>query len=93
MWLSRKIISELIFTYREKQNAILSTSISLTTRESEILRLLASGASNLDISNSLFVSENTVKTHLYNVFKKLNVKNRLQAMMWAKGYDFEGNNR
>lgn len=93
MWLSRKIISELIFTYREKQNAILSTSISLTTRESEILRLLASGASNLDIANSLFVSENTVKTHLYNVFKKLNVKNRLQAMMWAKGYDFEGNNR
>ncbi|MUK76293.1 LuxR C-terminal-related transcriptional regulator [Aliivibrio fischeri] len=93
MWLSRKIINELIFAYREKQNAILSTSISLTTRESEILRLLASGASNVDIANSLFVSENTVKTHLYNVFKKLNVKNRLQAMMWAKGYDFEGNNR
>ncbi|MUI54778.1 LuxR C-terminal-related transcriptional regulator [Aliivibrio fischeri] len=93
MWLSRKLINELIFAYREKQNAILSTSISLTTRESEILRLLASGASNVDIANSLFVSENTVKTHLYNVFKKLNVKNRLQAMMWAKGYDFEGNNR
>ncbi|WP_063653278.1 LuxR C-terminal-related transcriptional regulator [Aliivibrio fischeri] len=93
MWLSRKIINELIFAYREKQNAIVSTSISLTTRESEILRLLASGASNVDIANSLFVSENTVKTHLYNVFKKLNVKNRLQAMMWAKGYDFEGNNR
>lgn len=47
------------------------------------------GASNIDIANALFVSENTVKTHLYNVFKKINVKNRLQAMMWAKGYDFK----
>ena len=90
MWLSRKITNDLISIYRSKQNGILTSSVSLTTREKEILKLLSLGASNIDIANTLFVSENTVKTHLHNVFKKLNVKNRLQAMIWTKGYDFEG---
>jgi len=44
------------------------------------------GASNMEIADSLFLSEHTVKTHLYNVFKKLNVKNRTQAVTWAKEY-------
>lgn len=44
------------------------------------------GASNVEIADSLFVSEHTVKSHLYNVFKKLNVKNRIQAVSWAKEY-------
>lgn len=89
IWLSREITKEIIFSYREKQSWILTTSVSLTEREKEILKLLSLGLSNIDIANTLFVSENTVKTHLYNIFKKLNVKNRLQAMMWAKGYDFK----
>jgi ATP/maltotriose-dependent transcriptional regulator MalT len=44
------------------------------------------GASNTEIADTLFVSEHTIKSHLYNVFKKLNVKNRLQAVSWAKDY-------
>ncbi|GLR75597.1 LuxR C-terminal-related transcriptional regulator [Aliivibrio sifiae] len=90
LWLSRKVTNDLISIYRSKQNGILTTSVSLTTREKEILQLLSFGSSNVDIASALFVSENTVKTHLHNVFKKLNVRNRLQAMLWAKGYDFEG---
>ncbi len=90
LWLSRKVTNDLISIYRSKQNGILTTSVSLTTREKEILQLLSFGSSNVDIASALFVSENTVKTHLHNVFKKLNVRNRLQAMIWAKGYDFEG---
>ncbi|MDD9155282.1 LuxR C-terminal-related transcriptional regulator [Aliivibrio sp. S4TY2] len=89
IWLSREITKEIIFSYREKQNGILATSVSLTGREKEILKLLSLGASNIDIATELYVSENTVKTHLYNIFRKLNVKNRLQAMMWAKGFDFK----
>ena len=89
IWLSRDITKKIIFSYREKQDGILTTSVSLTEREKEILKLLSLGSSNIDIANAIFVSENTVKTHLYNVFKKINVKNRLQAMMWAKGYDFK----
>ena len=88
LWLSRKVTNDLISIYRSKQNGILTTSVSLTTREKEILQLLSFGSPNVDIASALFVSENTVKTHLHNVFKKLNVRNRLQAMIWAKGYDF-----
>jgi len=51
-----------------------------------IVRHLMTGASNTEIADSLFVSEHTIKSHLYNVFKKLNVKNRLQAVSWAKEY-------
>lgn len=58
-------------------------STSLTQREREILNKLRVGASNIEIARSLFISENTVKTHLYNLFKKLAVKNRTQAVSWA----------
>ncbi|EPT9092536.1 LuxR C-terminal-related transcriptional regulator, partial [Citrobacter freundii] len=37
----------------------------------------------IEIARSLFISENTVKTHLYNLFKKIAVKNRTQAVSWA----------
>ena len=58
--------------------------IDLTIREQEIMRCLMTGASNSEIASSLFVSEHTIKSHLYNVFKKINVRNRLQAVRWAK---------
>jgi DNA-binding NarL/FixJ family response regulator len=55
----------------------------LTRRESDVLHLLASGASNRDISRQLFLSEKTVKAHLAAVFRKLGVSNRTQAAMAA----------
>ena len=56
---------------------------SLTERECEILYELRQGATNQDIARVLFISENTVRTHLYNVFRKISVKNRTQAVSWA----------
>lgn len=47
-----------------------SESALLTHREKEILNKLRIGASNIEIARSLFISENTVKTHLYNLFKR-----------------------
>jgi len=55
----------------------------ITQREKEILNKLRMGASNVEIAQLLFISENTVKTHLYNLFRKISVKNRTQAVSWA----------
>jgi DNA-binding NarL/FixJ family response regulator len=52
----------------------------LSKREKEILDLLASGHSNKDIANALFISEKTVKTHLHNIFRKLDINKRTEAV-------------
>lgn len=55
----------------------------LTQRELEILKMISKGASNADIAEKLFVKEVTIKTHLNNIYKKLNVENRVQAVLLA----------
>jgi len=58
--------------------------LSITPRELEILGLIASGMSNREIAEKLFVSENTVKTHSSRLFDKLGAKRRTQAVQIAK---------
>jgi DNA-binding NarL/FixJ family response regulator len=55
----------------------------LTRREREILVLISCGSTNESISSKLYISMHTVKTHIYNIFKKIGVPNRLQAALWA----------
>jgi ligand-binding sensor domain-containing protein/DNA-binding CsgD family transcriptional regulator len=52
----------------------------LTAREQEILRLILQGASNKDIEKKLFISASTVRNHIYNIYQKLNVRNRLELI-------------
>jgi len=63
---------------------VIPQDLRLTPRELEMLTHLAEGASNAEIAGKCWVSENTVKFHLKNVFRKLNVRDRGQAMMIAR---------
>ncbi|HYG19004.1 MAG TPA: response regulator transcription factor, partial [Ohtaekwangia sp.] len=56
----------------------------ISKREYEVLELMATGCSNQEIADKLFVSLNTVKTHTSNLFIKLDVKRRTQAIQKAK---------
>ncbi len=55
----------------------------LTPREIEVLRLVAHGESNRSIAKNLYISEKTVKNHLYRIFQKLEVDDRTQAALYA----------
>jgi len=55
----------------------------LTPREFEVLEQIAIGASNRDIAQRLFISESTVKNHVTNIFRKLSVTDRTQAVLYA----------
>ena len=56
----------------------------LTSRERQILRLVAEGHSNAQLARMLWVTEQTVKFHLSNVYRKINVSNRTEAARWAQ---------
>ena len=58
-------------------------SARLTPREMDVLSCIAKGFSNQDIAQALFLSEKTVKNHLTNIFRKLNVNDRTQALIYV----------
>lgn len=86
MWYSRKALSKRIMEPGKGSVASLAAADILTSREKEILVGLASGASNEDIADDLSISPHTVRTHIYNIYKKINTTNRLQAMLWVAKY-------
>ncbi len=65
-------------------NSDAATKLGISKRELEVLQLISEGLSNQEIADRLFLSLNTVKTHSSNLFLKLDVKRRTQAIQKAK---------
>ena len=93
LWLSRELLVKCLFQSREGDDDVelVKTAADdggtfLTLRQKEILIMIASGVSNRKIATFLGISTNTVKTHVYNIYSKINVPNRLQAALWAAKY-------
>ena len=77
--MTRRLIEE--FARRGAQTTV--DLVGLTDRETEVLRLVARGMSNQEIAAQLFVTENTVKTHVARLLMKLGVRDRVQAVVAA----------
>ena len=80
MWLPRKLMVRMLKESRPYVLNYKELSTNLTKREQQTLERLVQGQSNLEIAEALFVAESTVKTHVYKLYKKLNVKSRKEAI-------------
>jgi NarL family two-component system response regulator LiaR len=79
IWGSRKVLSRIVNTsirHTSRQTTQSKHMQALTGREGEIVKLLQTGSSNKEIAQQLYISDKTVKTHLHNIFAKLNVNRR-----------------
>ncbi len=81
------VVEKEVYVTRDENfvpNTSLISQLELSKRELEILSLMAQGHSNEEIAKTIFVSVSTVKTHNQNLFEKLDVKRRTQAVEKAK---------
>ncbi len=90
-WISRKMNENLISQLIDLSQGVrgipnTENVFQLSARELEILQAISSGLTNLEISEKFFISEKTVKAHVYNLYKKMGVKSRTQAL--KKAMDF-----
>jgi two-component system nitrate/nitrite response regulator NarL len=73
----------LLNAMRDGTPSVLTEPDCLTVREKQILELIAGGQSNKNIAWELNISDGTVKVHVKNILRKLNLKSRLEAAVWA----------
>jgi DNA-binding NarL/FixJ family response regulator len=83
LWFSRELLMKCLFNVRPTETAANEDEVVLTSREQEILGMIASGVPNNQIAGDLGISPHTVKTHIRNIYGKINVPNRFQASLWA----------
>jgi DNA-binding CsgD family transcriptional regulator len=83
LWFSRDILAKCLLETADPMRPPGNSKPRLTLREREILKMLASGSTNDKIAEDLCISPHTVKTHIYNIYKKIHASNRLKAAIWA----------
>ena len=87
LWYSRKVLYRFLVGKNTSNHKTEHPAVkTLSERQKEILALIASGFSSKMIAGRLNISTHTVKTHTYNLYKKLNVNSRLQATLFAAKY-------
>ncbi len=84
LWVGKKLTSQKVEAPAFQKNERAIQYLGISERELEVLELVAKGLSNKQISEKLFVSINTTKTHLSHLYEKLEVKRRTQAVEKAK---------
>ncbi|MDY3238603.1 MAG: response regulator transcription factor [Anaerovoracaceae bacterium] len=92
VWRSCRTVEEMMQTEAETPEAVLNRlaeDYHLSQREKEIATLLCKGKNNNDIAADLYLSPNTVKVHTSNLYRKLGVKNRVQAVQVLRGDSLE----
>ena len=77
-------------SFKEENSSVQEENLLsyLTAREEEVLELLTQGITYKGVANKLFISETTVKTHVNNIFQKLQVNDRTQAVLYALNNGF-----
>jgi len=83
-WLERRSVSRALKTMLRHQDGRRDVTNLLTPRELEIVCLVARGARNKSIADTLAISEGTVKIHLHNIYKKLPIDSRLALTLYAR---------
>jgi DNA-binding NarL/FixJ family response regulator len=81
LWMDANVMSKILNSLLPLGKFKRSLNDKLTKKEKEIVELVLEGLSNKQISEKLFVSENTVKNHLAKIFSKLQVSNRLELVL------------
>ncbi len=85
LWVNNRMASRLIDEFVHIQDKE-KDSTALTQREWQVLSLVSQGYRNKEIGSRLFVSESTIKTHLYAIYQNLQVANRLEAVLYYYRY-------
>ena len=83
IWLDKRMTSEVMKAFAKSTETGRREKPLLSDREKEIVQLVAQGYRNREIGEKLFISEQTVKNHLHNIFDKLGVSDRLELALYA----------
>ncbi len=86
LWIPRQLIEQCFERHRQSMQPRSGSNVELSRRERDILRCIARAYSNANIAEKLHISEHTVKSHIYNIFRKIGVRNRTEASHWAMSH-------